>query len=167
MFDLLLLTLQARHSFSAETRALKPVKVADALVELPETWKRMVVAGDFNGDGRPEVALEHYGVASRAIEIVSTCDGTTVRTLWSRRPKPRTLEIWSWDLGDVDGDDVPDLILGLPAESTDAFTSSGVVVLVSGATGAELRRVEGSHAYEGWGAAVVHVGDTDHDGFGD
>jgi len=71
-------------------------------------------------------------------------------------------------LGDVDGDGVPDFAVGAPDENRNA-TSSGVVHVVSGATGATVRSFQGSHATAHVGKAnfLANAGDVDGDGVAD
>lgn len=66
--------------------------------------------------------------------------------------------------GDVDGDGVPDLVLGADGYTDGANGSAGAVLLVSGASGLELHRVTGSAASDRLGNAVAGGADLDGDG---
>ncbi len=65
---------------------------------------------------------------------------------------------------DFDGDGVPEVIVGaLYANSG----NTGSVFVLSGATGALLRRHDGTYWWEGFGNSVGATGDLDGDGVGD
>ncbi|MCC6409827.1 MAG: FG-GAP repeat protein [Planctomycetes bacterium] len=67
------------------------------------------------------------------------------------------------ELGDVDGDGVPEVLAGTPGYD---FTSLGGAKVLSGATGATLAAVVGpsTGSYMGFGNAVHALGDVDGDG---
>ncbi|MFQ5692599.1 MAG: integrin alpha, partial [Nitrospinota bacterium] len=66
--------------------------------------------------------------------------------------------------GDVDGDGIPDLLVGAPLASPNGLPNAGSAFLFSGATGSLLRTFHGLTAFEQFGQAVVSAGDVDGDG---
>jgi len=71
-------------------------------------------------------------------------------------------------MGDVDGDGVPDLLIGAPVSSHDnGATFPGSVILASGATGAFLQRFDGILDGGYFGLSVAAAGDVDGDGLSD
>ncbi len=67
-------------------------------------------------------------------------------------------------LGDVDADGAGDLIIGAPGHEWFAGTDRGAVYVVSGATGAQIWKLGGSHDGDQAGHAVAGPGDIDADG---
>jgi hypothetical protein len=67
---------------------------------------------------------------------------------------------------DIDGDGVPDLVLGNPGFAAAGFASGGAAVY-SGATGAKLMQVSSDQGTFQFGNAVGAAGDTNGDGLGD
>jgi hypothetical protein len=67
------------------------------------------------------------------------------------------------DAGDVDGDGMPDVIVGAPG----GMDAPGTARIYSGATGDELAVLNGSAAADNFGVSVTGVGDVDGDGLGD
>ena len=68
--------------------------------------------------------------------------------------------------GDVDGDGVPDMLIGASQDDT-AFPTAGRAWLRSGATGAVLYDWTGDATQDGFGASVSGAGDWDGDGVRD
>ncbi|HEX9792606.1 MAG TPA: VCBS repeat-containing protein, partial [Planctomycetota bacterium] len=66
--------------------------------------------------------------------------------------------------GDVDGDGVPDLLVGARSEAGPLGSGQGRVVLVSGATGGTLAEWRGTNPWAYFGATVAGAGDLDGDG---
>ena len=71
------------------------------------------------------------------------------------------------EAGDVDGDGIPDLIVGAPQMDTNGWTDNGVVFLYSGETGAEIRQLHGTGNGVLFGYSVANAGDVNGDGFAD
>ena len=69
--------------------------------------------------------------------------------------------------GDVDGDGVPDFIVGAPRAGGSGVFPPGVVLVFSGATGLPLHTLLGSGGLDFFGVAVSGVGDLNGDGFDD
>jgi len=70
-------------------------------------------------------------------------------------------------LGDVDGDGVPDLLLGAPNASPGGLAQAGLVQLRSGATGQILLELEGAEGGAFFGQVIANVHDIDGDGVDD
>ena len=70
-------------------------------------------------------------------------------------------------LGDLDGDGVPDLLLGAPNASPGGLAQAGLVQLRSGASGQILFELEGAEARAFFGQVVANVHDIDGDGVDD
>src|SRR5262249_44182007 len=69
--------------------------------------------------------------------------------------------------GDVDGDNVPDIIVGAPGASPTDRGAAGSAFVFSGATGEMLFRWDGEAAGDPLGRAVAIVGDLNGDGRAD
>jgi len=69
--------------------------------------------------------------------------------------------------GDVDGDGIPDLLVGAPQDSPGGLTSAGSAFVFSGATGTQLFRFDGKEDQAHLGHSVAGAGDVDGDGHAD
>ncbi|HKB15892.1 MAG TPA: integrin alpha, partial [Planctomycetota bacterium] len=67
------------------------------------------------------------------------------------------------NLGDVDGDGVPDFAVGAP-QAANLGVTVGSVTVVSGANGAAILTVTGAGPGDTFGRAVATAGDMDADG---
>jgi len=69
-------------------------------------------------------------------------------------------------IGDVDGDQRADVIVGVPGDDGNG-TDAGMAVLISGANGATIRTVVGDSAGDALGSSVSSAGDFNNDGGAD
>ena len=90
---------------------------------------------------------------------------------WSGQPG-----VWGGDaqfgsvvnhLGDVDGDGVPDAVIGAPWESLSTGASPGAIYVISGATGSWLQHDLGTGYATDFGYSICVPGDLDGDGVND
>jgi len=136
----------------------------DALWSIPDVTGRIVRVADSNGDGADDYAIQRGGDRSspKRIDLVSSRDGTPIRTLYNRGP--RELFPTAWDAGgDLDRDGVPDLVVGLGRSADGA----GRVIAISGRTARILFELVGTVPDERLGTAVAFIGDVNCDGFDD
>jgi len=130
--------------------------------------------GDIDGDGVPDYLVGKPGSCNvvGGYEIPGSVTAYSGRT--SKLIYRVTLGQLYDDFGasiasgvDLDGDGVPDFLVGAPNVGGDAYTpGSGAVLAYSGASGALLRRIDGSAAV-GFGQTVAFAGDLDRDGRAD
>jgi hypothetical protein len=133
-------------------------------------WFGAAVAGvgDLDRDGVPDVAVGApvAGTGSSAlhgyVQVFSGASGTVLHTFTGQDGDRLGYAVAP--AGDLDGDGVPDVLVGAPQRDQQRSpVGNGFVVVYSGATGAELRRVAGRTSAEGFGYAVAGVGDVDGD----
>lgn len=126
--------------------------------------------GDVDGDGFADFAIgesEHaiLGAGSGKVRIYSGASGAVVATLSGDSAG----DAFGYSLsaaGDVDGDGVPDLIVGAPYDSNNG-TNSGSVTIFSGSTWLSIAAYHGNAMHDIFGTSVSGAGDVDRDGYDD
>jgi hypothetical protein len=168
--------VEAQASPAKDPRT-RPLLIEDALLVIDDVSGPIQVVGDVDDDGISDLVIERggkrqlWGPSPGRVELVSGADGGMLRTL-SSLPKEayRTLHTSArrratWDArGDVNGDGVPDLVVG---RWRDGSERRGVAVVISGADASTLWRMEGDEPLDGLGYSVAFVGDVDGDGHDD
>ncbi len=125
---------------------------------------------DLDGDAVPDLAVAAppgYGAddpPNGAVHVFSTARGTLLRSLWGTQAGFGFGEQVA-ALDDLDGDGHGEIIVAVPAGSTDqARRLLGEAHVYSGATGKELHRWHGTEPGALYGRMVVAAGDVDGDG---
>ena len=122
-------------------------------------------AGDLNGDSISEVlagAPAGAGMPGRVI-VLDGATGSVLRTLMAGETGDRFgTEVAS--TGDIDGDGVPEILVGAWLASA---INRGRVYVMSGATGSVLREHTGLSSGSQMGSALGSIGDRDGDGVED
>lgn len=127
---------------------------------------------DLNGDGWSDILAgapsAQVGSAIRAgyIRVLSGLDGSTLLQVDNTEAEAQFGWSVSW-AGDLNGDLVPDFLVGAPQASPGAQVSAGSVFAYSGATGTLLYSLDGENADDAFGYAVKMIGDVDGDGIPD
>jgi len=125
-------------------------------------------AGDIDRDGFADVVVGipfRVGPVPGAIRVYSGRTGAVLLEVEGAIATDR-FGFSVAGVGDVDGDLVPDILVGAPNSSV-AVTSAGSAYLVSGATGGVLHAVHGWNSFLGLGNSVGGGGDVDADGVPD
>jgi hypothetical protein len=121
----------------------------------------VAVGADLDKDGVADVLVSQ----NQKVRAYSGKDGTTIRDFVGVDVPSYFGRAVAFS-PDVDGDDVPDVLVGATGTGN-MFDPYGAVVLFSGATGAELHRGVAMQANSRFGAVVASIGDVTGDGVPD
>lgn len=127
-------------------------------------------AGDVNQDGTLDLIVgapgaDANGLDSGLARIYSGQDGSVLYEFVGSSTNPHFGSV-SAGGGDVNGDGVPDIILGAPLADEGAV-DSGAVYVYSGCDGGLLYLFAGSSSGSFFGSAVANAGDVNADGYAD
>ncbi|RMH04897.1 MAG: hypothetical protein D6702_01945 [Planctomycetota bacterium] len=120
-------------------------------------------ADDADGDGVPDLLL---ATLDEEAWLVSGADFQKIRTFVSPEPPDGFGRVLA-AVDDLDGDGVTDLLVGGPEIDNGSLEDAGLIVVLSGATGAEIYRRYGQKEGLNLGASLAGIGDVDGDGYGD
>ena len=127
--------------------------------------------GDLDLAGGPEllVGIPFADLPGRPnigrVQVFDLVTGATVYDV----PGDNAGDLFGWavaNVGDADGDGVPDFAVGAP-RSDGAGPDTGSVRVFAGATGMPLYTVQGTAAGDLFGWSIAGIGDSDGDGLGD
>ena len=126
--------------------------------------------GDFNSDGVADVYASDFADSTSApgggrIRVVSGVDGQLILSLTGTR-QGEGFGTSPSDVGDVNGDGVPDLAVGA-WQNSELAASAGKVTVYSGKDGAVIRAFTCRQPGDTFGFDSVGLGDVNADGYAD
>jgi hypothetical protein len=165
----------AAPAFAQLQAAPPPRSLPPAANPVVVTFHGSTVAAlpDINGDGVPDIAVGSYFSNNNQgrVYIYSGANGQLIRTIFAIHIEEEGFFGAAISaVPDVNGDGVPDIIIGAPHDSPGPSPSqNGRVYIYSGATGQFLHRLipAAPVEYGQFGYTVAGIQDVDGDGFGD
>jgi len=136
--------------------------------ELADNFGRDIVGTDVTGDGVSDVIVgapadKVNGKDAGRVYFLDGTDGSVVQIVASLNPQNgggfgTVVDV----IGDVNGDNVPDLVVGAPGESAGGTSGAGRVYVVSGAGNTILSTITASSPTLGgaFGISVAGIGDV-------
>ncbi|MCA9773386.1 MAG: FG-GAP repeat protein, partial [Myxococcales bacterium] len=123
-------------------------------------------AGDVNGDDFADVIVgasldDDNGSFSGSAKVYSGADGSLLHTFSGAADSSTGFSVDG--VGDINGDAVPDLLVGSPDEGNNG-DFSGAARIYSGADGSVLQTFNGDGEDDAFGVAVAAAGDVNGDG---
>jgi len=128
--------------------------------------------GDLDGDAVPDFAAGAWTASPGGLPYAgrataySGAGGTVLLVLDGAAPEDN-LGIAVVGPGDVNGDGVPDLVVGARGVDVSGMTNAGQVRVVSGSNGQLLYTIDGSTPGEAFGSPLASADDLDGDGVSD
>jgi hypothetical protein len=130
--------------------------------------------GDVNRDGVPDVMIGAPNQMAKIpnqgqVFLFSGANGALLHTFDNPTPQRANFGFAVAGVGDVNQDNVPDLLVGAPNHDVGRNSRQGRAFIFSGATGALLRTLENPNprAAALFGFAVADAGDVNRDGVTD
>jgi len=129
-------------------------------------------AGDVDGDGIPDliagaVLADPGGLEDAGSAFVYSGATGSLLFRFDGQSAREDLGVSVSGIGDLDGDGVPDLLVGASRADPNGLVDAGSVLVFSGATGNKILVVNGSVFGGMLGSFVAAAGDLDGDGVGD
>lgn len=139
----------------------------DGVAENDRFGSAVAGVGDVNGDAFSDVIVgapenQSKGTDTGMVRVFSGADGSVLYDLAGDAAEDSFGAAVS-GAGDVDGDDVPDFLVGAPQD----IGPRGYARLYSGADGSVIRTLTAEFPLDELGAAVANAGDVDNDGVPD
>lgn len=130
--------------------------------------KRMAASdiGDLDLDGHADILVGLPPVPGTQ-GVITAYSGATGLPIRHWNLSLDSVEIWLANIGDTNSDGVNDFVVGLGDASVSGINNSGVVLVFSGATSAQLLRMDGWNTKQNLGTRVAGAGDVNADGIGD
>ncbi len=122
-------------------------------------------AGDFDRDGVTDV-LSIECLSPSNVHELRVYSGANRRVVFSTPIRVISPEPSAIVCGDIDGDTIPDLLVGFPPSDQDS-DEFGRAQLISGRSGALIAELTGSSAGDLFGASLCALNDVDRDGVPD
>lgn len=128
--------------------------------------------GDIDGDGAPDVVVGAPFASPNAqaeagyAAIFSSATGARLHKFDGAAPSDQT-GMSVAGAGDLDGDSVPDVLVGAPLADVNGRSNTGSVYVYSGADGHLIRRLDGVAQNDQFGFSVASIDDLSGDGVRD
>ena len=123
----------------------------------------MTVIGDVNYDGVNEFVVGSLGHVPAY--VINGADGSRLLELHNNSSSQYGMQLAT--VGDMTGDGLPEIAMGLPNDSSNGFIVSGRLLIYNGADGSLHYEDQGDSNYRQLGNMIAAPGDLNQDGIAD